>query len=688
MSEVFNRLYIDDENVFVSGVLDDDTSRLDVTCFNDYSPDKSKTYFTKRLSSNVDTLVVGLVFYNENDVELKRSLKSIGQQISEVKDLCSSQVVIVGDGVKQMHPTTHALLKSMFVKCERDEVMWNDMINDLLSCEHLSKDQNYKTYVIQRYVKEQDRLCCVKIDDDYQYVVTLILKSENRRKHNSQEWILNSFAKECFETELNDLNRMYHNRYVLMTDCGTLFENDCIYLLLKYMKDNQECVGVTARQRVMTSKEQNEDDERWYSFSKYLRIVQLADYELTYATYTGAFGGIGCLPVLPGPCALFRYSGLLSKCNDDILNESHTALDYYNNFVSVPIDKTNVLIENVKLAEDRLPSIAVVLFGSKDSRTAWEGKATFKFQSESTLESLFLQRRRWINGAMSAYIWYGIISNILILRSKIAIHRKILLLFLYWTQILNYLLSSCSYGILSGSLYISLLTIFHIDYRYCMIIPIVYLSVLITHIIVHKYCVFDKIFTHIVMVLNAISFGFVLGTFVYSIIVLKFNTLFTSASVNESIILVCALVLFLLPIVISILSLNFKSTLYILLSYIPYLLFVPTLNGTLMLYSLARYSDITWGNRVSDIKSSFVKSSDEERTFLKKRMSIIATIILTIIILINVALLVLFIIFRSNLYFISIIMLIVTSVFIIPCVLAMMYMIYNHITCKTCKRIK
>lgn len=65
------------------------------------------------------------------------------------------------------------------------------------------------------------------------------------------------------------------------------------------------------------------------------------------------------------------------------------------------------MVEGVKLAEDRIPSYALVTHGAAGSYTTWVDGAIFYFQAETSLEAFAKQRRRWINGAMFSYVWLG-----------------------------------------------------------------------------------------------------------------------------------------------------------------------------------------------------------------------------------------------------------------------------------------
>ncbi len=75
------------------------------------------------------------------------------------------------------------------------------------------------------------------------------------------------------------------------------------------------------------------------------------------------------------------------------------------------------------MAEDRIPSYAIITHGAPGSYTTWVDGAVFDFQAETNIgftlkiffykknltifdiESFVKQRRRWINGALFSYVW-------------------------------------------------------------------------------------------------------------------------------------------------------------------------------------------------------------------------------------------------------------------------------------------
>ena len=107
------------------------------------------------------------------------------------------------------------------------------------------------------------------------YLLSLILKRHNQKKINSHEWGFRAFAQtsQC--------------KYVLTTDCGTLFDPKCVYHLFNYMEANEGCVACTGRQRVMTAEQQADPNKNNRSDSlseSLLRRVQRYEYEGVHLT--------------------------------------------------------------------------------------------------------------------------------------------------------------------------------------------------------------------------------------------------------------------------------------------------------------------------------------------------------------------------------------------------------------------
>lgn len=228
--------------------------------------------------------------------------------------------------------------------------------------------------------------------------VSLLVKKENRRKHNSHEWFMTAFAKEL-ECE-----------YIFCTDCSTVFDSEMLVKLTEHLEENRRTTAVCGRQRVMAASIQNAGDPskegKWELFDApgeyMLRQIQTYDFEADHPVSKAAYDLLGFLPVLPGPCGMYRYK--------DLANGRYKK---YFETVNMPSEDCGLWLANLKIAEDRIPSLFAVFTDPNDLEkreesafeTHWVRDAVFYFEAEMTLKSLVLQRRRWLNGTNAGYIY-------------------------------------------------------------------------------------------------------------------------------------------------------------------------------------------------------------------------------------------------------------------------------------------
>ena len=125
-----------------------------------------------------------------------------------------------------------------------------------------------------------------------------------------------------------------------------------------------------------------------------LRSIQGADFDQGLCTFNGLHSRLGFLPVIPGPCGVFRASAV----TEDVL-------DAVNEVCAKPNSLDDVLSANLRLAEDRVISYLIILRSPSAGRTvtSWVPTAEFYFECEETLRELVLQRRRWLNGTLAGY---------------------------------------------------------------------------------------------------------------------------------------------------------------------------------------------------------------------------------------------------------------------------------------------
>ena len=125
--------------------------------------------------------------------------------------------------------------------------------------------------------------------------LSLIVKIDNRRQHNSNEWFLGkSGFCDAFKCE-----------YLFCTDAYTRFDKR-MSDLVRYLDNHETYAGVTGRPRAMTRGDQGVKNVEFRLSTEYLlRLTQLYDFELAGSVFNPTYHLISFLPVLPGPRGLF-----------------------------------------------------------------------------------------------------------------------------------------------------------------------------------------------------------------------------------------------------------------------------------------------------------------------------------------------------------------------------------------------
>jgi hypothetical protein len=138
--------------------------------------------------------------------------------------------------------------------------------------------------------------------------------------------------------------------------------------------------------------------------SNYFFPCLLKHSQLDQSITKSAFDSVGFMPVLPGPCGLYRYKEF-GTLEEGVMHQ-------YFSLVNKKVD--SIIFGNVQLAEDRIPSCLLVFRDDSGSetadknhkpRTGFVHDAIFYFEAEKPLGQLVKQRRRWINGTFAAYLW-------------------------------------------------------------------------------------------------------------------------------------------------------------------------------------------------------------------------------------------------------------------------------------------
>ncbi len=309
-------------------------------------PDGKTEYFINPKHDNREMVNVVIPFFNEEKHELQRSLCSLYDQEQECiafDELSNTEFhyVTVMDG---FYKASDSMINYM---CE---MYGNEWVRDFNQ-----GDEDDCTKILQK-VDEYGNLSKVKVGEDKFINLTVIVKKQNRKKPNSHEWFFRAFIPQ------------FKGEYAYTTDCGTLYAKNCVRELIYYLKEHDDVSAVTGRQRVMSSDMQNVQTEgllaMWY------RAAQAYDYEASISAFQGAFSLCGMLPVLPGPCGMFRTKYIMGPC-----------MDYYMNFINTTTAEDGLVAGNLLLAEDRILSYAAALKTGKFTR--WVPSAIFYFEAET-----------------------------------------------------------------------------------------------------------------------------------------------------------------------------------------------------------------------------------------------------------------------------------------------------------------
>ena len=148
-------------------------------------------------------------------------------------------------------------------------------------------------------------------------------------------------------------------------------------------------------------------------------MVQTSEFLVQSLIYYPVFNICGFLPVIPGPCGLFRSS--------DVLQES--VRSFYFDIVNASPQNTSMVIGNFKIAEDRVLAYASVLKTKDDKKQMFINDGVFYFECETSMNAYLFQRRRWINGTFAAFIYLFFTNPMLFWNSNINHFRKIVIMF-------------------------------------------------------------------------------------------------------------------------------------------------------------------------------------------------------------------------------------------------------------------
>eukprot|EP01103_Thecamoeba_quadrilineata_P002515 TRINITY_DN12465_c0_g1_i1.p1 TRINITY_DN12465_c0_g1~~TRINITY_DN12465_c0_g1_i1.p1 ORF type:complete len:799 (+),score=122.11 TRINITY_DN12465_c0_g1_i1:135-2531(+) len=580
-------------------------------------------WFAKWNSQDKEKVGVVVPFFNEEAHELHRTLHSLFNQMTnpanKVLKNFEMHILLVMDGWFKASRTMKAYIKELFPS----EALWK--------ADYFTKRSTNNTITANFIVHNAVNGYIAAGNEQSNFYVSLLVKIDNRRKHNSHQWFFHAF------------DRAYRPKYMFATDCGTAFASGCVEALTSYLDNHALASAVTGRQRIMDRKLQGCEDGT-LSIENYYRLVQTFDFESAITCYSGAFSLFGFLPVIPGPCGLFRMSDIRGA-----------PLDWYFKNVNQDPDTAGILLGNLLLAEDRLLSWAAALKTEETRFTMLVPEAVFYFEAETELEKFVPQRRRWQNGTFAGYLF--ILQDVftkrdLFLSSNHSFGRKLyqvpILIFML-CQVLQYFVMSFSPAIFLGTCFMGLQDTFvQGSYAYEKANSTCegqwYLSGSLSSDVVQTlvfaifgfFAFFYAYFAilhhnspiavrnwafHFLGLVNVFIVVFAvvsIAHITYEVVVCR-PTIYLSDTACILYIIVGA---WLLPFFLGIFQ--GRHCIWLMLkSAIPYLTYLPTIVGGFQLYSISRLYDLTWGNRPSEKLDSLINNDlgEDENTITPEEMN-------------------------------------------------------------------
>jgi cellulose synthase/poly-beta-1,6-N-acetylglucosamine synthase-like glycosyltransferase len=546
--------------------------------------------------------------------------------------------------VKEYYPEVFASVPSIDLDSEKNGVKSYDEIAGKVGIKVACSEwiYEYDEPLKKEYFESEDLRSLFAKDLDANHLhffIVPILKAANYSKRHSHD----CFFKIICDGISDNLST------VLLTDCGTIFDKHCLSYMVKELYMNNDLIGVTARQRVLTPGPtfhpchasgsscfsglhvQNGEGKQktccccnccwkcWVNFFLSPAPLQGFEFEATLLLNSAMFNLIEALPVMPGPCQLFKWKRL---------KQFHVPEKYMDMLLKGKSKEFSV-IEMFRivggLAEDRM--LTFVAVGGTGFGTKWALGSVFYYEPQMTWSSLLKQRRRWINGTFACFLYLFFDK-----KASDYIHGGLFddhkfsksprLMYSFWGiplyQLFLVLISPSVFG---ASVYISLHDLHELcpqafrwinnsvnlyDYQIVDILTIVFMA-LYGIWMIYSFYVKDGTIPEWLCVL------FVILGILY-VVPIHFSIWYSLFTLGIS--PVSGLVLFnlILPILLAVPQSITSGLLYLL--YLPwfltliifYLLYIPA-------YSLARLWDTTWGNRATG-KDKELKTENEN--YLKK----------------------------------------------------------------------
>lgn len=342
------------------------------------------------------TLSVCMCGYNEEVEEFELTLASLMEQQATL--LCNGwrmRVMIGMDGWGAMHASMRQFCREVFPPATYGD--WQS---------ELERDG-----CLGIALRNQNTLFSRLTDGEVGGLdFTMYIKSENRKKDDTLAMFLCGFM----------IHAMPAGELALLTDAGTAYNRECLLRLINYMETHPRCCGATGRIRV--DPECPWDPDRFNNWeAQWTRAAQCSEVELDTIIRYDFTNRIGFMPVLPGPCNMWRMplisdqfhvnlplkeDGDASASGSTTGSNLSSAVTSFDSIMTASKQSPDLIRANMRLNEDRVLTLAAIVFSARHNSVTlnWVPDATYFYLAETSLSDLFSQRRRWNNGTLACHV--------------------------------------------------------------------------------------------------------------------------------------------------------------------------------------------------------------------------------------------------------------------------------------------
>lgn len=340
----------------------DESKYLDYTPLTNVMPiDMTEVIRVEQLKRSIKVAIC-VTCYSECKDEIRDTLRSVAANIEAIAEAGvlwhEVLVVIVFDGRAKMHASTQAYLQQELLLYHPHQM--EDEVLGRPTTAHMFE----RTLDMAKHATRREYYPPIQ--------AVLLVKQESSGKLSSH---MQFFHGIC--TQINP-------KFTVLLDVGTLPEPTAIMKLYRCMEEQPDVAGCCGELTV-----------RDWSILKGLQCAQVFEYAASHYMDKGMEGFFGFISVLPGAFSAYRWAAIRGEA----LNEYFLAEE-------LTTRQLGPVRANMYLAEDRVLCFALLCRQNHSWKLAWVPTARASTDVPSDLSVLIRQRRRWLNGAFFATMYF------------------------------------------------------------------------------------------------------------------------------------------------------------------------------------------------------------------------------------------------------------------------------------------